>query len=883
MTGSHGGRVPGLTARISENGSPPARNGAASPAFAARMASRQSDYAGPPPPHAILGPTNTGKTHYAIERMLAHPSGVIGFPLRLLARENYDRMVAAKGAARVGLITGEEKIVPPGARWFSCTVEAMPTDRSVSFLAVDEIQLCGDPERGHVFTSRLLHARGRDETLFLGSETIAPLLRQLVPDATIETRPRLSALTATGATRLEKLPPRTAIVAFSAAEIYAIAELIRSRRGGCAVVMGQMSPRTRNAQVALYQDREVDYLVATDAIGMGLNMDIGHVAFAGLSKFDGLRRRNLLAPEVAQIAGRAGRGARDGTFGTTGQCPAIPDAIIESVETHRFDPLQRLYWRNIDLDFGSPGALLRSLSRPSPARGLQASPQTSDALTLAALAADPEIAASAATGGRTRLLWDVCQIPDFRKLGEQNHTQLCARIYDRLASGKRLPGSLLEEQLARLNNIEGDVDTLMQRLAGIRIWSYVATRETWVSHAPLWQERTRAVEDAVSDALHERLTARFVDRRAAHLIRLLDGDDRTPLLSAVRKDGEVVVEGHAVGRIHGFELHLDKNLPETDRATLGRAARRAMRTELPARVAACCNAPDSSFSLDEQRGEILWDGAVIVRLRSGRDPLHPALETRGDGLLDSQQKDRIKTRAGAFLHAHIERDLAPLFRATDAAASDPTMRGVVHQLTEGLGQARPTQPLRQRGRLSRLGIAALEGAGSLDALYLPQLLKPRRMRLRALLLAIHDNAPPPELPPDSAVVVPANQFPHRLLTKLGWPELGPVRMRLDAAQRLANRLAALTQDGPVAAPANILQVSGLRRECLGDALLAIGFKIAPPPPLPAGMFGPSPALILSRRKQPRRVEPKRASARPNAVKDGPFAALSSLLGAGSGL
>src|SRR4051794_14579212 len=365
---------------------------------------------------AVLGPTNTGKTHLAIERMLAHASGIIGFPLRLLARENYDRMVARKGARHVALITGEEKIVPPEARWFSCTVEAMPLDRDAEFLAVDEIQLCADPDRGHVFTERLLHARGMVETMFLGAETIRPLLQRLVPQASVETRPRMSQLSHAGPVKLVRLPPRSAVVAFSAADVYAIAELIRRRRGGCAVVMGRLSPRTRNAQVALYQDKEVDFLVATDAIGMGLNMDVDHVAFARLSKFDGHRPRRLTAAEVAQIAGRAGRGMRDGTFGTTGECPPLDEDVVHAVENHAFDPLEQLYWRNAEIDLASLDGLLASLQAAPPRPGLVRGPDAVDLQTLIALAREPEIRDAARGHRRVRLLWETCGIPDFRKL-----------------------------------------------------------------------------------------------------------------------------------------------------------------------------------------------------------------------------------------------------------------------------------------------------------------------------------------------------------------------------------------------------------------------------------------------------------------------------------
>ncbi len=496
---------------------------------------------------AVLGPTNTGKTHLAIERLLGHASGIIGFPLRLLARENYDRMVARKGPRQVALITGEEKIVPPGARWFSCTVEAMPLDRPVEFLAVDEIQLCADPDRGHVFTDRLLHARGLVETMFLGAETIRPLLQRLVPQAEVDTRPRLSQLVYAGHAKLTRLPPRSAVVAFSAAEVYAIAEMIRRRRGGCAIVMGRLSPRTRNAQVKLYQDKEVDFLVATDAIGMGLNMDVDHVAFARLTKFDGHEARRLSAAEIAQIAGRAGRGMRDGTFGTTGDCPPIEDDLVRAVEGHVFEPLEQLYWRNGDLDFSGVDALLASLQAPPPRPGLVRGPDAVDLQTLANLSREREVRDLARGSRRVRLLWEACGIPDFRKLADESHTRLCARVFTHLARDGCVPSDWLDAGIGALARADGDLDTLMQRLAGVRDWAYIAARADWVRDAARWQARAREVEDLLSDALHERLTARFVDRRAAHLMRRLDEGGDKDLLSAVSSRGEVVVEGHPVG------------------------------------------------------------------------------------------------------------------------------------------------------------------------------------------------------------------------------------------------------------------------------------------------------------------------------------------------
>ena len=524
---------------------------------------------------AVLGPTNTGKTHLAMERMLAHSSGVIGFPLRLLARENYDRMVATKGVRNVALITGEEKIVPAGARWFACTVEAMPLDMAAEFVAVDEIQLCADPDRGHVFTDRLLHARGLVETMFLGAETIRPLLQRLVPQAEIDTRPRLSQLTYVGPAKLPRLPPRTAVVAFSASEVYAIAELIRRRRGGCAVVMGRLSPRTRNAQVQLYQNKEVDFLVATDAIGMGLNMDVDHVAFARLTKFDGHKPRRLTAPEVAQIAGRAGRGMRDGTFGTTADCLPLDDELVHAVENHHFEPLEQLYWRNSALDFEGLDPLLASLQAPPPRPGLTRGPDAVDLETLGALSRDPDVRAIAQGRRRIRLLWEVCGIPDFRKLADDTHTRLCGRVFEHLVRDGVLPEAWLEAGIGSLARADGDIDTLMQRLSGVRVWAYIAARADWVPDAAGWQARTRQVEDLLSDSLHEKLTTRFVDRRAAHLIRRLD--ESPALLSAVTGRGEVVVEGHPVGHVSGFAFLPDPATEGPERRLVLRAARRALR------------------------------------------------------------------------------------------------------------------------------------------------------------------------------------------------------------------------------------------------------------------------------------------------------------------
>ncbi len=821
---------------------------------------------------AVLGPTNTGKTHLAIERMLAHASGIIGFPLRLLARENYDRMVAQKGARYVALITGEEKIIPPEARWFSCTVEAMPLDRHAEFVAVDEIQLCADPDRGHVFTDRLLHARGMVETMFLGAETIRPLLQRLVPQAQVETRPRLSQLSYVGPQKLVRLPPRSAVVAFSAAEVYAIAELIRRRKGGCAVVMGRLSPRTRNAQVALYQEREVDFLVATDAIGMGLNMNVDHVAFAGLGKFDGHRPRRLTPAEIGQIAGRAGRGMRDGTFGTTTQCPPIQDEVVTAVEAHSFDFLDQLVWRNSDLDFSGLDALLASLSAAPPRPDLVRGNDASDYETLAALAREPEIRDLARGRRMVRLLWEACQIPDFRKLTDETHARLCARVFNHVAKDGGLPTDWLSGQIAALDRQDGDIDTLMQRLSGVRIWSYIAARTDWVADSAHWQGLAREVEDKLSDTLHERLMARFVDRRAAHLMRRLEAGEGQDLLSAVTRRGEIVVEGHQVGRVLGFTFEPDPDTDGENRKLILRAARRALREEMPRRVTALETASDTTLTLTNDH-QILWDGAPVARLESGAHVLRPRVRVLDSEFLDGAQRERLRERLQRFVDAHIRAELAPLFDAVEAAAHDPTLRGPLHRLSDALGLLPQTDDdafsQDQRTRLRTLGVRA----GRL-AVFMPALLKPRPNAMRARLWALRAGVPVPELPnPGSISLTHIPAWPAGFAAAMGWIEAGPIHLRLDIAEKLAGELGYATRTGPVALPAGLAARLSVRAELLPVILRRLGFRLMPGAGLSADVQGPPapPMLHAPRRRKPA-AEPAPSPARAH----GPFAALAAL-------
>ncbi len=824
---------------------------------------------------AVLGPTNTGKTHLAIDRMLAHASGIIGFPLRLLARENFDRMVAVKGARYVALITGEEKIIPPDARWFSCTVEAMPLDRHAEFVAVDEIQLCADADRGHVFTDRLLHARGMVETMFLGAETIAPLIRRLVPSAQIETRPRLSQLAYAGPAKLVRLPPRTAVVAFSAAEIYALAELIRRRKGGCAVVMGRLSPRTRNAQVALYQEREVDFLVATDAIGMGLNMNVDHVAFAGLGKFDGHRPRRLTASEVAQIAGRAGRGMKDGTFGTTTECPPIPDDVVAAVEAHNFDALETLCWRNSDLDFSSLDGLINSLNAAPPRPGLVRGNEASDLETLTALARDAEIRKLATGRRRIRLLWDACQIPDFRKLADDTHARLCARVFGHVATHTTLPTDWLAAQIAGLDRAEGDIDTLMQRLSGVRVWSYIAARPDWVKDTLHWQARAREVEDKLSDALHESLTSRFVDRRSAHLVRRLEEADGNELLSAVTRRGEVVVEGHDVGHIEGFGFVPDPLAVGDEKKLVLRAARRALRAEMPRRIAVLEAAPDEALALTADH-RLTWDSVPIARLVRGSMALRPRVRVLDSEFLDGAERERIRVLLQSWLDGQIRADLAPLFAAEALARSHPALRGPVHRLIEALGLIpgvdEETLSVDLRPRLRALGIRS-----GRFALFIPALIRSRPLTMRARLWALHRGVPMPVLPAAALVSLPVHQpeWPPEFAAMAGWVEAGPILLRLDIAEKVTGELAYRARRVPAALPSGLASRFGISPDMLPAVLRRLGFRILPAAGLVDDQQGPpTPAMLVPLRR--RRTAMTATPVSPVKVSGGPFAALAAL-------
>jgi ATP-dependent RNA helicase SUPV3L1/SUV3 len=796
------------------------------------------------PARAILGPTNTGKTYLAIERMCGHSSGIIGFPLRLLAREVYDRVVAIKGQGQVALLTGEERIVPESARYFLCTAESMPVpsgdghdggafQRDFAFAAIDEAQLGIDPERGHVFTDRMLRVRGREETLILGSDTLKPMIRELLPDAEIVSRPRFSTLRYSGSVKLSRLPPRSAVVAFSAEQVYALAEALRRFRGGAAVVMGALSPATRNAQVAMFQRGEVDYLVATDAIGMGLNMDVTHVAFAGLDKFDGRRDRRLTVAEMAQIAGRAGRHQRDGTFGTLGlgdHSAEFSDHEIEAIEEHRFRPLDFLYWRNPALDFTDVTALIASLERPSDDPLLRPAPESIDLAVLKIIAEDPAVAVR--RGAAARQLWAACGLPDFRKVGPMHHARMVRRVFSYIGDGGHIPHEWFAAEVARLDNVAGDIEALADRLAGIRSWAYIAHRSDWLQDPAKWADRTREVESRLSDALHSALTQRFVDRRTSVLVRDIGARGTDILPMTVTADGEVSIGPEPIGHLSGFEFRVDPAARHADKRLLLAAAERRLGEELERRASSLAQADDSEFSLlveDSGSVAIAWHGNVLARLAPGRSLLEPAVRTaRSLDRLSAGSRAELRARLERWVDAQVESNLRPLRKLADIStdpATSPGVRALGAMLVDAGGMvprravvsAIGTLEQKDRQLLYRLKVRL----GPLDV-FLPPLLKPGAQLWRAALLAVRSGEPVPDIPPAGAATLRADADPRG--ASLAYRRAGGSWIRIDLSDRLAShahKVRSAGGDDPV--DTELATSVGLDDEALARLMSDIGF------------------------------------------------------------
>lgn len=831
---------------------------------------------------AILGPTNTGKTYYAMDRMLAHSSGIIGFPLRLLARENYDKAVSQVGRSQVALVTGEEKIIPPYAKYFCCTVESMPLNREFSFVCVDEIQLAADPDRGYIFTDRILHSRGLKETVLLGAETIRPLLQKILPDIIIDTRPRLSTLSYIGVKKLTRLKPRSTIVAFSVPEVYKIAELIRTKKGGAAIVMGALSPRTRNSQVDLYQNGQVDYLIATDAIGMGLNMDIDHVAFASDSKFDGNIPRYLTPPEIAQIAGRAGRSTRNGTFGVIDESLKFDEETIEQVESHSFFPLKNLWWRNTDLNFGSVNKLIKSLDKAPPFNFMRKKVGALDAICLTHLSQIDTIKAKIENEENLSLLWNICQIPDFSNTLSGMHFNLLEKTFELLLSRGKLDNEWIKSQITRLDRYDGEIDTLLNRIANVRTWTFITNRSNWLDETEYWQDQAKTIEDKLSDELHERLTQRFVDKKIVVLNKTLK--EFNNLEAIVRIDGKVFVEGEEVGTLKGFNFIPTLSDGENAAPILS-AARKTLPKEISRRVKELLMSDNAAFKFDND-GNILWQSNIIASLVNGENIYSPKININSSELLSDEQIKQIQLRIIEAVEGNIKSILSEAINLKDPSFQNIEKKyfnnnqneeksaekeklpiinlsgkalGIAYEVYEGLGSAKTsslsmsinTLSDEEKTQLAKLGLRL-----GVETIYLPNLLKPSAIKLRALLWSVfYQNFPDHGTPPDGRVsVVMQPEANHDFLRAIGFVPLGDLALRADIAERLSALIRLEARSGRFRITDAMLSIAGSTKIQMEKILYELNYiKVGEEP---SNLADQIPILIFERKKNNKKIKTK---------------------------
>ncbi len=834
---------------------------------------------------AILGPTNTGKTYYAMDRMLAHSSGVIGFPLRLLARENYDKAVSQVGISQVALVTGEEKIIPPYAKYFCCTVESMPLNREFSFVCVDEIQLAADPDRGYIFTDRILHSRGLKETVLLGAETIRPLLQKILPDIIIETRPRLSTLSYIGVKKLTRLKPRSTIVAFSVPEVYKIAELIRTKKGGAAIVMGALSPRTRNSQVDLYQNGQVDYLIATDAIGMGLNMDIDHVAFASDSKFDGNIPRYLTPPEIAQIAGRAGRSTRNGTFGVIDESLKFDEETIEQVESHSFFPLKNLWWRNTDLNFSSVNKLVKSLDKAPPFNFMRKKVGALDAICLTHLSQIDTIKAKIENEENLSLLWNICQIPDFSNTLSGMHFNLLEKTFELLLSKGKLDNEWIKSQITRLDRYDGEIDTLLNRIANVRTWTFITNRSNWLDETEYWQDQAKTIEDKLSDELHERLTQRFVDKKIVVLNKTLK--EFNNLEAIVRIDGKVFVEGEEVGTLKGFDFIPTLSDGENAAPILS-AARKTLPKEISRRVKELLMSDNAAFKFDND-GNILWQSNIVASLVNGENIYSPKININSSELLSDEQIKQIQLRIIEAVEGNIKSILSEAINLKDPSFQNIEKKhfnnnqneeksaeeeklpiinlsgkalGIAYEVYEGLGSAKTSSLSMSINTLSddeKTQLAKLGLRLGIETIYLPNLLKPSAIKLRALLWSVfYQNFPDHGTPPDGRVsVIMQPEANHDFLRAIGFVPLGDLALRVDIAERLSALIRVEARSGRFRITDAMLSIAGSTKIQMEKILYELNYvKVGEEP---SNLADQIPILIFERKKNNKKIKTKHLS------------------------
>ncbi len=761
---------------------------------------------------ALLGPTNTGKTHVAIEKMLEFKSGIFGLPLRLLAREVYDKCVSKVGADKVALITGEEKIIPSSANYFICTVESMPKDKEVDFVAIDEIQMCADRERGHIFTERMLETRGTKLTMFLGSQVMATIIKELVDNVEFENKERYSKLSYSGIKKISRLERKVAIIAFSVEEVYAIAELVRRQKGGAAVIMGSLSPKTRNSQVGLYQSGDVDYLIATDAIGMGLNMDINEIYFSNLKKFDGKKTRRLNLIEMSQIAGRAGRYKNDGGFGTTGDCETLNSDEIEKIEKHQLPDTKTIYWRNSSLNFQNPEELISSLELKPIKKNLL---RTSDSLDESVLRFFLKKGANNIIYHKNlELLWECCQIPDFEKKAYGQHINVIDKVFQFLTTRKRrIPSTFMKEQLKGLEKDHGNVDLLSHRLSNVRTWSYVANKKNWVENSDYWVQLTKSIEDKLSDKLHEELTKSFIDKKISILSRGLKQD--LVLNTEINDENKIHIDGQLIGELKGlkFLIEVTSKTLDTDIKSIKKAARKGVEKELIKRVDEILT--NSEISLDKD-SKIIWKKNPIARLKKGNSYLNPDIDIIADDSLNEESKSKLSIFLNKWLINHINDVLGDLIKLTKHQINNQYLRGLVFQLYENNGVIKRSEvdkivksiPPEERKKLWGMGIKI-----GRYHIYLPKMLKPKAVDFRIGLWKIfHNLSDKNKIPKSGLNFLNDSNLDKNFLLLCGFEKFNDFFIRIDILEKLFLKIIDNTKNKKFKINAEMMNLLGCSKE-----------------------------------------------------------------------
>ena len=775
---------------------------------------------------AVLGPTNTGKTHLAVETMLEYENGIIGFPLRLLAREVYDKCVKKIGQERVALITGEEKIIPKSPKYYICTVESMPKDMAVDFVAVDEIQMCGDHERGHIFTDRLLNSRGDKLTMFLGSHTMKNIIESLVENVEFVSRERYSKLTYSGYKKISRLNPKTALIAFSIDQVYAIAELVRRQKGGAAVIMGSLSPKTRNSQVELYQSGDANFLVATDAIGMGINMDIDNVSFSNLNKFDGKKTRKLNLSEISQIAGRAGRHVNDGTFGITGECKELSPDEIEKLENHDLNKINMLYWRNSEINFNSINDLLSSLNKKTNNEFLRRIYDCGDEKILKFLINSNDNINMNGSKDYTKTLWECCQIPDFSKNNYGNHVEVVIKVFEFLTSklGK-VTNEYMKKQLGYLDRYDGNIDTIANRISNVRTWSYVANKKNWASNSDYWIEHTKFIEDKLSDKLHEELTSSFVDKRISILSRSLKQD--ISLATEIKNENEVIIDGQYIGKLNGMKLVLDlkSGSLKTDIKSLKKAARQAIAPELMRRAKKIIDSDNFEINDDYK---IYWMNYPIAHIIKGKDYLNPRLEVLVDEAMDLESKERLKINLEKKLNNLILSELSDLVNLSKSNFKNNYVRALCFQLFENNGVIKREEIQKMIKSLSKDDRLNLRKAGIKIGRYhifLPKMLKPNAVNLRVKLWKLYFAENNKYIIPKSGLNFLKDEIKNnKFLLICGFENFGKFYVRVDILERLFVKIIEISKDNIFKINSDMINLIGCSKENFFKLLELMQYK-----------------------------------------------------------